>query len=205
MIQMSSLAPALLPSKLMHMHDPSHEITLLLQQSQQEDQAVSDRLLMLVYDELRAIARSKMRRRDPDQTLQPTALVHEAYLRIFKKEIEFKNRRQFFFVASRAMRDILVERARKKAALKRGARAEHICSDHIELAIDTPAEDMLALNQALDQFEIKYPRKYQLVMLRFFSGLTTREAADILGTTVRTAERDWQFAKAHLYNVLAVN
>lgn len=187
----------------MEIHDTSlHEITRLLQEKQNGDQEISEKLLMLVYDELRAIARGKMRRMPPNQTLQPTALVHEAYLRIFKQNTDIENRRQFFFAASRAMRDILVERARKKASLKRGANAKHVSGDDMEIAIDTPAEDMLALNQALTQFEARYPRKYQLVMLRFFSGLTTQEAADILGTTLRTAERDWQFAKAYLYNVL---
>lgn len=178
-----------------------HKITQLLQNENSEE--ISDQLLPLVYDELRAIARGKMRRLGPNQTLQPTALVHEAYLRVFKQKGEVKNRRQFFFVASRAMRDILVERARRHASLKRGGDAEHVSTDGLELAIETPAENMLALNQVLGKFEARYPRKYRLVMLRFFSGLTTAEAAEILGTTVRTAERDWQFARAHLYNALA--
>lgn len=169
-----------------------------------DSRAASD-LLPLVYEELRALAESRMRRVPPGQTLQPTALVHETYIRVLAKHSadEFENNKHFFFVAARAMRDILVDQARSKAALKRGRGRRRISPENLEFAIEAPAEDMLALNDVLATLAQRYPRQHQLVMLRFFAGLTMAEAAEVLGITERTVRRDWQFAKAHLRATLS--
>lgn len=188
------------------MGDPD-AITRLLDAAGGGDAAAAEELLPLVYAELRSVAESRMRRVPPGQTLQPTALVHEAYMRVVGGgdggEPGFENRGHFFFAAARAMRDILVEQARAKAALKRGGDRKRVSAENLSLAIEAPAEDMLALSEALEAFEREYPRKHRLVMLRFFAGLTEAEAAELLGVTERTARRDWQFARAHLHGVLA--
>ena len=182
-----------------------HQITLLLQAASEGDSQAASDLLPLVYKELRSVAEARMRKVPPGQTLQPTALVHEAYLRVVGDEdSSFQGREHFFFVAARAMRDILVEQARRKASRKHGGEHRRVSADNLAIAIEAPAEDMLALNEALDQLERDYPRKHQLVMLRFFAGLTEAEAADIMGVDARTARRDWRFVRAWLLDVLDV-
>ena len=144
-----------------------------------------------------------MRKTPPGQTLQPTALVHEAYVRVLGKETpSFENRAHFFFAAARAMCDILVEQARRKASLKRGGDRRRVSAQHLVTAIAAPAEDMLALNDELERLERDHPRQHQLVMLRFFGGLSVNESAEILGVDVRTVRRDWQFVRAWLYHRL---
>lgn len=178
-------------------------ITQLLQAAGSGDSQAAADVLPLVYAELRALAQSRMGKIPPGQTLQPTALVHDAYLRIIGNEdVSFHGRGHFFFVAARAMQDILVEQARRKATLKRGGDRRRVAAENLNLAIEAPAEDMLALADALDRLEREFPRKHDLVMLRFFAGLSTAEAAEMLDINIRTAERDWRFAKAHLHAVL---
>ncbi len=179
-------------------------ITRLLKLAGDGDSRAAADLLPLVYDELRAVAASRMQKVAPGQTLQPTALVHEAYLRVVGDEdSDFENRGHFFFVAARAMRDILVEQARHKASLKKGGHRQRVSGENLALAIEAPAEDMLALDEALDALQHDYPRQHELVMLRFFAGMTIEQAAEVLEVDVRTAARDWRFAKAQLFASLS--
>ena len=179
------------------------QITMLLKAASEGDSRAAAELLPLVYQELREVAEARMRKVPPGQTLQPTALVHEAYLRVVGDgDSDFENRGHFFFAAARAMRDILVEQARRKSRLKHGGDKQRVSTDNLAVAIDAPAEDILALTEALEQLERDYPRKHQLIMLRFFAGLTEAEAADIMDIDASTARRDWRFARAWLHRVL---
>ncbi len=185
---------------------PASQITQLMDAAARGDADAAERLLPLVYEDLRELAASRMRHLAPGQTLQATGLVHEAYLRVCNQvDLEWDGRGHFFFAAARAMRDILVEQARRKAAKKRGGDRKRVSGEGLAIAIDAPVEDLLALDDALTEFERMYPRKHRLVMLRFFAGLTTAQAADMLGVTERTAERDWRFARAHLHATLSGN
>lgn len=184
----------------------ANPITRLLNAASGGDSSAASHLLPLVYEELRALAAARMRKAPPGYTLQATALVHEAYLRVAGDgEASFENRKHFFFVAARAMRDILVEEARKKASLKRGGDRKRVGMENLSLPIEAPAEDMIALSESLDRFKQKYPRKHQLVMLRFFGGATEAAAAELIGVDERTARRDWRFARAWLGEALASN
>jgi RNA polymerase sigma factor (TIGR02999 family) len=140
------------------------------------------------------------------QTLQPTALVHEAFLRLVGREDpgapEWQNRGHFFFAAGRAMRDILVERAREKGRLKRGGGRRRVDLENLAVAAEAPGEDLLALDEALKQLEAEYPWESRIVTLRFFAGLTIEETAYALATPLRTIERDWRFARAWLHRAL---
>jgi len=182
--------------------EDGHDVTRALIEASDGDATAEDLLWQLTYDELHRIAQAHLRRESKDHTLSATSLVHEAYMRIAGDDSSFTGEEEFFFVAARAIRDILVESARKKATTKRGGHHAHVSADGLELAIEAPAEDMLALDAALEQLERAYPRKHRLVMLRFFSGLTLDQAARVLGISERTAERDWQFARAHLHSTL---
>ncbi len=184
------------------MPDPQHITQLLKLAGDGDSQAAAD-LLPLVYEELREVAASRMRKVAPGQTLQPTALVHEAYLRVVgDDDSDYENRGHFFFVAARAMQDILVEQARHKATLKKGGDRQRVSGDNLAMAIEAPAEDMLELSAALEVLEREYPRQHRLVMLRFFAGLSIPQAAEVLGVNERTAARDWRFAKAQLFATL---
>jgi RNA polymerase sigma factor (TIGR02999 family) len=158
----------------------------------------ADDLLPAVYAELRKLAASKIARERPGQTLQATALVHEAWLRIANGR--FENRAHFFSAAAEAMRRILVERARRRGREKHGEGAEHV--DIAELEIEIPMRDeieLLAVHETLDRLGKEDPRKAELVKLRYFVGLSFEEAADLLGISVITAKRDWRFARAWLF------
>ena len=179
------------------MEDPA-QLTRLLQRARTGDLKAEAEILPLVYRELRAIAASKMRGVPEHHTLQPTALVHEAYLRVLGDVSSFENRAHFFFVAARAMRDILVEHARRKNRLKRGGDQVHVSTENLTVAIEAPADDILALDRALDQLQSMNARAYRLVMLRFFAGLNKEQAAEMLQISVRTGDRDWRMAKAFL-------
>ena len=179
------------------------EITVLLKQARGGDAEAMNAVLPLVYQKLRDLANAKMRRASAGHTLQPTALVHEAYLRVLGDEASIENRAHFFFVASRAMRDVLVDHARKKAASKRGGDQVFVSADDIVITLDTPADELLAIDQALKRLEAESPRQHDLVLLRFFGGFTISEAAEVLGISERTAERDWRFARAFLHAELA--
>jgi len=159
----------------------------------------AEQLLPLVYDELRALARSRMAREAPGQTLQATALVHEAYLRLIgNADPGWNGRGHFFGAAALAMRRILVEQARRKARIKHGGGKQAIELSDAILAIDPPGADVLAIDEAISRLEKEDPRKGKIVNLRYFAGLTVKEAAVALGLSVGTLEREWRFIKAWL-------
>ena len=163
----------------------------------------ADSLLDLSYDELKRIAAHMMAHERPDHTLQPTALVHEAYLRLANGEPfdagAWKNRGHFFASAAEAMRRILIENARRRKTLKRGAGAEHTQLDDSKLAMATPPDELLAINAALDKLETEDPQLATVVKLRFFAGMTVPETALALGLSARTVNRQWECARAWLY------
>jgi RNA polymerase sigma factor (TIGR02999 family) len=164
----------------------------------------AENLLPLVYDELRRIAAQQLAREKPGHTLQATALVHEAYLRIASPggDQNWANRRHFFAAAAEAMRRILVESARRKHRLRHGGDRARVDLEENELPIDSPHEDLVALNEAFEQFAIEEPQKAELVKLRFFAGLDEQEAADVLGVSRTTAARHWAYARAWLFDRL---
>jgi RNA polymerase sigma factor (TIGR02999 family) len=160
-----------------------------------------DELMEAVYGELRQIARSKMQSEPPGHTLQATALVHEAWLRL--GDGNFNDRPHFFAAAAEAMRRILVERARRKGRVKHGAGAEHCDIGDVEIVAPVAdAGELLAVNEALDQLARHDARKAELVKLRYFAGLTFEEAAEALGISVPTAKRDWAYARAWLFHAV---
>jgi RNA polymerase sigma factor (TIGR02999 family) len=178
------------------------EVTQLLAAVSRGDTEAGEALVPLVYAELRHLARAKMARENPGQTLQPTALVHEAWLRIVDAEgqPQFDSRAHFFTAAAEAMRRILIDRARRKLAAKHGAGAEHVDADDIEIAAPTPkGDELLAVHEALDALAAHDARKAELVKLRYFAGLSIDEAADVLGISAPTAKRDWTYARAWLF------
>ncbi|MFG0284391.1 MAG: ECF-type sigma factor [Phycisphaerales bacterium JB039] len=183
---------------------PDERVTAMLRAIREGDSRAAEDLLPVVYEQLRSLASARMRALAPRQTLQPTALVHEVYLRLVGRSPEdgWESRGHFFFAAARAMRDILVEQARRKASLKRGGDRARVSAEQIEIPFETPAPDMLALSAALDRLERDHPRPYQVVMLRFFGGLTAAQAAEALGVSLRTAESDWRLARALLHREL---
>jgi len=182
--------------------DPSQMVTQVLQAAKAGDPAAARQLLPLVYEELRVLARARLAHRPRhagDATLQPTALVHEAYLRLVKAEDpSWNSRGHFFAAAAHAMRQILVERARQKAAIKHGGSAARVDLELADLPIQEPREDMIALDQALAQLESVDPRKADIVMLRYFAGLTAEQTAAALGISEPTVHREWKIARVLL-------
>lgn len=179
------------------------EVTRLLQAMRRGEHGANEDLLRRVYAELRAIAGARLRDK-PSHTLQPTALVHEAYLRLIDRAgTTWENRRHFFFAASRAMHDVMVEQARRRAALERGRGWKRSPLEDLLLVVEDPGIDVLALDEALTRLARTHPRKAELVQLRFFGGLSTDEVAEILGVSRRTVEREWRFVRARLYLDLA--
>jgi RNA polymerase sigma factor (TIGR02999 family) len=161
----------------------------------------AEQLLALVYDELRRLAGAKMARERPGHTLQPTALVHEAWLRLGgDAQPAWQNRRHFFGAAAEAMRRVLIGNARRKHAARRGVDAQHLDIDAPEIEIVTPVPDesLLRVHEALDRLAVEDPRKAELVKLRYFAGMSIEEAAEALGISGRTAKRDWTYARAWL-------
>jgi RNA polymerase sigma factor (TIGR02999 family) len=177
-----------------------NDVTRILQAAQQGDARAANELLPLVYDELRRLAVHKMASEAPGHTLQPTALVHEAYLRLAGtgQPQQWEGRGHFFAAAAEAMRRILVDRAREKQALKRGGNLERVDIAAVELESPMPDEELLALDEALDRLGTVDTRAAEMVKLCFFVGLTQEEAARELGVSVSTAERIWAFARAWL-------
>lgn len=177
------------------------DVTGLLKKISGGEAGARDRLLTLVYDELRRIARNRMASVPPSETLQPTALVNEAYIRLFGKEATptWENRRHFFWAAARAMHDILVEKARRHTTLKRGGDRLRIALDDDVAAIEAEASDLLCLSEALEALAGEAPRAAEVVQLRFFVGLTHEEAARVMDVSSATARREWAFAKAWLH------
>lgn len=177
-----------------------NEVTRILDQIHEGDPHAAEELLPLVYNELRKLAAQKLAHEKPGQTLQATALVHEAYLRLVdvEKAQHWNSRGHFFAAAAEAMRRILVERARHKRAEKHGGGWQrHELLDN-ELAVDSTGDDLFAVDEALTRFAAEHPRAAGLVHLRFFLGHTVEEAAAILGVDARTAYRDWAYARAWL-------
>ena len=180
--------------------DASKAVTLYLEVAAGGDREAATQLLPLVYGELRKLAKARMAKLNQGQTLQPTALVHEAYMRLIgKQDPGWEGRGHFFAAAARAMRDILVEQARRRASLKRGGDRKRSDAEDVDLAIQPPAEDVLALNEALERLEEEDPRKGKIVNLRYFAGLTAQDTAAALGVSLTTIEREWRYIKSWLY------
>src|SRR5947209_5434162 len=176
----------------------------LLQAAQAGDRQAAAELLPLVYDELRKLAGHKLAHQTPGQTLQPTDLVHEAYARIAgDSQVSWEGRQHFFFAAARAMRDILVEQARRKAGPKRGGGRRRQDLDEACTVLEPPSDDVLAVHEALGELETRDPLKAQIVLLRYFTGLTMDETAAILGLAERTLDRHWRYIRAWLMKRLS--
>ena len=177
------------------------DLTLILQAIGRGECQASEELLPLVYDELRRLAAMRMANEAAGNTLQPTALVHEAWLRLTgENDQSWENRAHFFGAAAEAMRRILIERARRKSRLKRGG-GQQIRLDiaDVDLAAATPDDHVLLINEALEQLEQASPEEARVVLLKFFGGLTNQEVADILHTSKRTIDRQWAAAKIWLF------
>jgi RNA polymerase sigma factor (TIGR02999 family) len=176
------------------------EVTRILAAAEQGDATAAAQLLPLVYDELRRLAAEKMAREKPGQTLEATALVHEAYMRLVDADDarRWHGRTHFFAAAAEAMRRILVDQARRRNAAKRGGGAGRADLDEATVAAPEPDEDVLALDEALQQLEAVDPDAARLVRLRFFAGLTAAEAAEALGISVRSAHDLWAYARTWL-------
>jgi RNA polymerase sigma factor (TIGR02999 family) len=179
------------------------EVTQILCAIEAGDPRAASELLPLVYDELRKLAAARMADEKPGQTLQPTALVHEAYLRLVGdvQPRDWNGRGHFFAAAAEAMRRILVENARRKHALKRGGDRQRL--DLAEPAAPRFSDDLLALDQALEQLAAKDPRKAEVVKLRYFAGLTMEQTAESLGISLATANRWWNYARAWLHQEIS--
>jgi RNA polymerase sigma factor (TIGR02999 family) len=181
-----------------------NEVTRILSSIEHGDAKAAEQLLPLVYDELRRLATAKMAHEQPGQTLQATALVHEAYLRLVDQgqAQHWDSRGHFFAAAAEAIRRILIDGARRKRAAKRGGGLELQDLDAVEIPAPVPAEDLLALDEALAKLEVADPVKAQLVKLRYFAGLTEEDAARLLGLSRTTVQRHWRYTKAWLLGEL---
>jgi RNA polymerase sigma factor (TIGR02999 family) len=166
--------------------------------------ASAESLLAELYDELRRLARARLSRIPPGATLQPTALVHEAYLRLAGSGASrWNSRAHFFGAAALAMRQILVDQARRKSARKHGGGQDRLDVDDVDLPFETPVEDLLALDQALARLQRDDPRKAQIVLLRYFAGLEREEVAELMGISLRTVDREWRYIVARLHRELS--
>ena len=181
-----------------------NDVTQILSRIESGDPSVSEQLLPLVYDELRKLAAQKLAFETPGQTLQATALVHEAYIRLVggNSDPHWDSRGHFFAAAAEAMRRILVDNARKKQTLRRGESAKRLPLEHREPSVDAPDENLLALDEALSRLEQLDKIKADLVKLRYFAGLTIAQAAKALGVSTTTANRYWTYARAWLHEEL---
>ena len=176
-------------------------MTLILNRAQAGDANAASELLPLVYEELRRLAAGKMANEAAGHTLQPTALVHEAWLRLTggAQASTWNGRAHFFGAAAEAMRRILIERARQKAAVKRGSGWERVNLEKVDIASDANSDTILFVNEALEKLQSEDPKAAELIKLRFFGGLTLEESGEVLGFSERTAKRCWAFARAWLY------
>jgi RNA polymerase sigma factor (TIGR02999 family) len=183
-----------------------NDVTEILSQIQSGDPSAAEQLLPLVYEELRKLAAAKLVQEKPGQTLQATALVHEAYLRLVdvEKVQHWESRGHFFAAAAVAMRRMLVEQARRKKRLKRGGDGQRVPLEKIELAYGFPSDDLLGLNEAISRLELESPEKSRVVQLRFFVGMTHEEVAAVLGISGVTARRHWRYARAWLRREMQV-
>ena len=178
----------------------TNEITQVLQAIQRGQHPASEELLPLVYNELRRLAAARMAQEAAGQTLQATALVHEAWLRMVGDgDRTWQNRAHFFGAAAEAMRRILIERARRKSSLKHGGGRERLNSEGLELAETTPDEKVLLVNEALEQLEVVHPERARVVVLKYFGGLTNKEVAEAMDIGERSVDRHWMCAKSWLF------
>jgi RNA polymerase sigma factor (TIGR02999 family) len=174
------------------------DLTLLLNRVTTGNIAAEE-LLPLVYQELRILAAQKMSREGSGQTLQATALVHEAWLRVGSEAQTWQNRAHFFGAAAEAMRRILIDRARSRKAERHGAALERVAMDDVEIEAPAPEYELVEVHEVLDRFAQHDPQKAELVKLRYFAGLTIEEAAEVIGVSSATAKRMWVYARAWLY------
>ena len=180
------------------------DVTKILSQIESGDPSAAEQLLPLMYEELRKLAAARLAREQPGQTLQATALVHEAYLRLVQGDgaQPWDGRGHFFAAAAEAMRRILIDRARRKHRPKHGGKLRKVDFNHLFPATDAAPDALLAMDEAMAQFEREAPEKAQLVKLRYFTGCTLDEAAAMLGISTATAKRYWSYARAWLYSEL---
>jgi RNA polymerase sigma factor (TIGR02999 family) len=178
-----------------------NDATLLLTAMDQGDPTAAEKLLELVYGELRRLAASKMARETPGQTLQPTALVHEAWLRLVaSNNPKFENRAHFFSAAAEAMRRILIDRARRKLRIRHGGSLERVDLDEQEIATPGDDEQLVAVHEALDRLAKSHPAQAEVVKLRYFVGMTNEETAQALDVSVATIKNYWTFARTWIFN-----
>jgi RNA polymerase sigma factor (TIGR02999 family) len=176
------------------------DVTQILQAVQQGDPKAAKELLPLVYEELRKLAAAKMAREAAGQTLQPTALVHEAWLRLVgDREKEWAGRAHFFAAAAEAMRRILIDKARRRRAVRHGGEQQRVDIEEVDLACPIPDDQLLAVDEALDKLASEHPRQAELVKLRYFVGMTVQQAAQVLGISADTAKSDAVYARAWLF------
>ena len=176
------------------------DATLLLNAVERGDAKAADKLLELVYSELRALAAHKMAQERPGQTLQPTALVHEAWMRLVGSETpNFQNRAHFFSAAAEAMRRILIDRARRRRTQRHGGKYERVNLDDYDLAAPEADDELLAVNEALEQLSKEHPLQAEVVKLRYFGGRTNEEVAQILDVSLATVKNYWAFSRAWLH------
>lgn len=179
------------------------EITQVLQAIGRGEGGASEELLPLVYEELRKLAAARLAREQPGQTLQATAIVHEAWLRLIADgDRTWQNRAHFFGAAAEAMRRIMIERARRKSAVKRGGGLTRVDVEHLDLAAATPDDKVLLIDETLEKLQLEDPEKAKIVVLKFFGGLTNQEVAESLGVAERTVERQWAFARAWILQAI---
>jgi len=192
-----------LASTVQHSCTIMSDATVLLAAAEQGDSRASDQLLNLVYDELRRLAAYKLGLEAPGQTLQPTALVHEVWLKLVGVgEQQFKNRAHFFAVAAEAMRRILIDRARRRKTHRHGGQYERVELEETGLAAPAEDDQLLAVNDALEEFSLENPVQAQVVKLRYFGGMTNEEIAQALGLSVSTVKTYWTFARAWLFDAI---
>jgi len=180
----------------------TNEVTTILAAIRRGDSTAADRLLPVVYNRLRRLAQQMMAREKPGQTLQATALVHEAYLRLLGDDPDWVDRRHFYAAAAQAMRRILVERARRRSRLKHGGGRKRVDLDDANAVAEPKSVDLVALDDALRRLEKEEPRAARVVMMRFYAGLSEEDAAEALDISVRTVWRDWNYAKAWLRDAM---
>jgi RNA polymerase sigma factor (TIGR02999 family) len=181
--------------------DDMNDATVMLAAIQAGDSKAAEELLVLVYDELRRLAASKLAHEAPGQTLQPTALVHEAWLRLVgDRAPSFNNREHFFRASAEAMRRILIDRARRKNTQRHGGSYRRVDYEGFDLAAPLVDDQLLAVNEALDEFALEHPVQAELVKLRYFAGLTNEEVSEVMGISVSTAKNYWTFSRAWLLN-----
>lgn len=183
----------------------AEEVTGLLRAARSGDRAAFDRLLPKLYDELREVARWQLRREAEGHTLNTTALVHEAYLKLVGQQVDWQDRAHFRAIAARAMRQVLVDHARRRGAAKRGGDWQRTTLDDERLPVEAGLDELVVLDDALERLEALDRRLRQVVEFRFFGGMTEEEMAEVLGVTVRTIQRDWVKARAWLYKELYSN